>query len=37
MIKNYKSSDLADNLGMGYGKEVRHIMNIFWKISHTNS
>ena len=28
MIKNYKSSDLADNLGMGYGKEVREIGNL---------
>lgn len=28
MIKNYKSSDLADNLGKGYGIEVREIGNL---------
>ena len=27
MIKNYKSNDLADNLGKGYGIEVREIGN----------
>ena len=28
MIKNYKSNDLADNLGKGYGIEVREIGNL---------
>ena len=28
MIKNYKSSDIADNIGKGYGKEVREIGNL---------
>ncbi len=28
MIKNFKSSDVADNVGTGYGSEVREISNL---------
>lgn len=33
MIKNYKSSDLSDNLSKGYGKEVREISKLSFSTS----
>lgn len=28
MIKNVKSNDMADNIGVGYGSETREISNL---------